>query len=404
MTTSGRRIARRRGNHRPLVVHVCTRFLQGGSEQRLCDLLTALPDWHHHVIIGRDSDEVLARRRLSGATVEVAPHLVRELRPLSDLRASWYLLRALRGLRPALVITHQSKAGVIGRIGARAISAPTVQSLSMAGFGPGYSKAKDLLFRTVERALAPITSAYAVVGVDLGRRYRRAGIDVAQVVIRSGARLPQPLPDPDRVAARKRFLGERADDADVVLCIGSLDERKGVLQLPELMSRLCVEPGVDPHLLVAGEGPLEEQLGHQLEIQGHRHRSELLGHVTDLDELFGAADLVILLSNAEGLPQVLVQAASAGVPFVAYDVDGVRELLDRGAQGSVVPLGAIDRVGDEAARWLSDGTASDAEFDLHEWQPEVILSQYRALVSLVMGDSPVVGLLRAPAPSQAATG
>ncbi len=384
MRTTGRQPAGAADDQRPLLVHVCTRFLKGGSEQRLCDLLQALPDWRHHVIVGRDSDVGLAQRRLQGATIEVAPQLVRELRPLSDLRAAWRLTRDLRRLRPALVITHQSKAGVFGRLGARSIRTPVVQSLSMAGFGPGYSRFQDRLFRTIERVLAPLTSAYAVVGVDLARRYRSSGIDVPQVVIRSGARLPRPLSESERRAVRPRLLGARAERADLVLCIGSLDERKGVLQLPDLMDRLSDAPGVDPHLVVAGEGPLADQLEQELELRGHGPRSTLLGHVTDPDELFGAADLVVLLSNAEGLPQVLVQAAAAGVPFVAYEVDGVRELIALGARGSVVPLGAIGRMSSEAISLLLAPSDEGPTLDLHEWQPEVIESQYRALVSLVI--------------------
>ena len=83
----------------------------------------------------------------------------------------------------------------------------------------------------------------------------------------------------------------------------------------------------------------------------------LLGHVSDVPRVLRAADVLALPSSAEGLPQVLVQAARAGVPFVAFDVDGVAELLALGAVGRSVPLG--DRDGFAVALRDALGARSD---------------------------------------------
>jgi len=85
------------------------------------------------------------------------------------------------------------------------------------------------------------------------------------------------------------------------------------------------------------------------------------------------------LSSAKGLPQVLVQSASVGTPFVAFDVDGTRELLELGAPGTVVELGDLSSAATAVAESLSaDHEASSVDFD--SWAPETIRRQYRELI------------------------
>ncbi len=106
-----------------------------------------------------------------------------------------------------------------------------------------------------------------------------------------------------------------------------------------------------------------------------------------------AADVLALPSSAEGLPQVLVQAARGGLPFVAFDVDGVAELLALGAAGRSVPLG--DREGFAAA--LRDelairaGVGRDREGRgvdptvWAQWEPAVVADHYRRSYQIGLG-------------------
>jgi glycosyltransferase involved in cell wall biosynthesis len=116
----------------------------------------------------------------------------------------------------------------------------------------------------------------------------------------------------------------------------------------------------------------------------------LVGHVADpasVLEAMRAADLILLLSRTEGLPQVLVQAAAVGTPFVAYDVEGVRELLELGAIGDALPLNDLDAVVDTAERRLRRGPPADEPAaDLSSWATEVIHDSYRTVINDVVGD------------------
>jgi len=365
------------------VLHLVTRFLRGGSEQRVRDLVAALPDVDHEVIVGAESDVDGARTQL-GVPVSVEPHLVRSLRLDHDVRAVVAVRARLRRDPVALVVTHQSKAGVVGRVAARLGGGiPVVHSLSMASFGPGYGRVESATFQIVERVLAPFTARYVVVGADLARRFEVAGIDGRKLtVVRSGATLPTTRP-------AQRSVAGVPDHRRVILCVGALEHRKHPLDLVPIL--VAVRTRIpDAMLVVAGEGPLAGALADAVRAAGLESDVVLAGYVKPVEPLMWRADVVVLLSNAEGLPQVLIQAAAAGVPFVSYDVDGAHELLQLGARGTVVAID--DRAG--AARAIATLLEEDdagVTVDASSWDRAVIHSSYRRVVDDVLSEVRRVG-------------
>ncbi len=361
----------------PRILHLVTRYQRGGSEQRLRDLIGALPDADHSVVLGVDSDLDLARSHFS-CPVTIEPHLVRSPRPDHDLRALASIRKRLRDDQVDLLITHQSKAGVVGRLAARiAGRVPVIHSLSMASFGPGYGSLESSAYRAIERALAPLTARYVVVGADLARRFEVAGVASDKLaIVRSAATLPAPRPvDPPKVDGLP-------SDRPVVVAIGALEPRKNPLDLIPMMTRVRAEIP-DAFLAVAGDGPLASVLRDAVRNAGLVSDVGLLGYVKPTEPLLWQADAVVLLSSAEGLPQVLIQAAAAGVPFVSYDVDGAREVIALGAVGEVVPLGDVDAAADALVRQLGQ-SAGTRRVDVTSWDREVIYSSYRSVVDDVV--------------------
>ncbi len=277
------------------------------------------------------------------------------------------------------MITHQSKAGVLGRAAVACIRrSQVVHSLSMASFGPGYPQLQDRLFRVLEARLGAHTGAYVAVGADLVRRYTDLGIDARKFhVVRSDARVRAPAIDDVARIRREAGLPERRP---VILYLGSLEPRKNVLRLVDLLQILRDAPLPSrPFLAVAGEGPLRGRLEEALAARGLAEDAAVLGFVGEPISVVAAADALVLLSDVEGLPQVLVQAAAVGTPFVASDVDGVRELLDLGADGHVVASGRIE----EAARALKTVLMSERRppaVDLASWAPDAIARAYRGVI------------------------
>jgi len=372
-------------------MHVCTRYQRGGSERRVRDLIMSMPEIRHDLVVGAESDLELARAQSGASSVSALPSLKRAIQPASDLAAVLAVRRMLAAESYDLLITHQSKAGVVARVAAIACGAapPIVQSLSMASFGPGYGRIESMLFRTVERVLAHRTTAVCAVGRDVAERMSALGVPRERVhIVRSG--VPLPTAFPPRPVAR-RSVADRwgfPPDRPLVVYVGSLEQRKNVLSFPDFLAALALRLPTAPVLLVVGDGPLHDELARRMSTAGLDGQCILTGHLSEpasVLEAILAADLMLLLSRTEGLPQVLVQAAAVGTPFVAYDVEGVRELLELGAKGDTSPLGDLDAVVESATRRLRcDAEPRELSADLSSWATEVIRESYRTVLDGVL--------------------
>lgn len=132
-------------------------------------------------------------------------------------------------------------------------------------------------------------------------------------------------------------------DAKVILAAGRLHPQKGFADLVEAVTPLLQEfPGW--YVVIAGEGPQRESLQAQIDHSGMGGRILLPGFVDDLPGYFRAAQLFVLPSHWEGMPNVLLQAMAAGVPVVATAVEGVDELLSERTPEAVVKPHSVDEL------------------------------------------------------------
>ena len=271
-------------------------------------------------------------------TVHVVPSLVRDLSPVRDLLT----LRALRGLisdrRFDIVHTHQSKAGILGRLAARGIAPVIVHTIHMAPFGPAYGTAASAVFVRAERMCARWTDVIVSVGEELRSGNIAAGIGrpAQYTVIRSPIDVAafvalRARPAEARVTARQR-LGIDGS-GKLVVVVASLEPRKRVDLIFRELAPLV--RGEEVRLAIAGDGPERDRLSAQaaaLNIAGGVH---FLGHVSDIPGLLSVADLLVHAATVEGVPQVTLQALAAGVPVVATEMIGLREVP--GATIRIVP-------------------------------------------------------------------
>ena len=122
--------------------------------------------------------------------------------------------------------------------------------------------------------------------------------------------------------------------------VAALEWRKGHHYVIELARRLCPD---HPRLrfLFAGEGFDRERLQALAREAGVAERILFTGYRTDVPDVMAALDIKLFASEREGLPQVLVQAAAVGLPVLAFEAEGVRELVHEGKNGHVFGQGDV---------------------------------------------------------------
>jgi glycosyltransferase involved in cell wall biosynthesis len=160
-----------------------------------------------------------------------------------------------------------------------------------------------------------------------------------------------------------------------LLFLGRLVFEKGPVVLVEALGLLRAS-GVDAELTIVGEGPARQRIEQSVRDLGLTDHVELVGAVppNEARTHYQRADVFCLPSFAEGVPVVLMEAMSCGLPVVTTYITGVPELVTDGVEGFTVTPGRADRIAD-ALRELTDserrramGTSGrkkvEVEFDL----------------------------------------
>lgn len=144
-----------------------------------------------------------------------------------------------------------------------------------------------------------------------------------------------------------------------MLAAGRLSAEKGYDLLLRAVAKL-VHAHPELELTIAGVGPEEaalRRLGTQL---GLAETVRYVGYIADMPALYRGTDLVIQSSLTEGLPNVMLEAAYLGVPVVATDVGGTREVIEHGVSGWLVPAGSDAALADGIRKFLAEPAAFNA--------------------------------------------
>jgi len=142
-------------------------------------------------------------------------------------------------------------------------------------------------------------------------------------------------------------------ESDLILCVSQLLQRKGIEILIEAMQEVH-EVHRDVKLLIVGEGERKDELLKMCHQRGLEEVITLKGRASEdeLEEAYGACDLLVLPSFAEGVPTVILEAMARGKPVVATDIPGVREYFRDTA--ILIPPGEPHALGEAIVRVMDD--------------------------------------------------
>jgi glycosyltransferase involved in cell wall biosynthesis len=336
-------------DHRLRVLRVIGRLNMGGPAHQAA-LLSGRrfhPDRHETLLVhgtlapGEASLADLAEAE--GATMRFVSEMRQPVSPLRDSQALLKLIRVARDFKPDIVHTHTAKAGFLGRQAALAVRPrPAIVHTYHGHVLEGYfGAAKARLYLELERALARVSDRLLGVSQATVDDLVRLGVAPAEKfsVLPLGLDL-DPLARPDeslRAASRDEL---RVGAEEILLAfVGRIVPIKRLdLLLPALAQARESEPRL--RLAVVGDGDERPRLERQAAELGIAGDVLFLGYRRELRPIFAAADIAVLSSDNEGTPVSLIEAAAAGLPAVATDVGGVREVVT-GDTGIVVPRGDV---------------------------------------------------------------
>ncbi len=345
------------------ILHLITRLIVGGAQENTLDTAAGLNPARYRVEVLSGSQtgsegNLMEEARSRGIDLAIQDSLVREVSPVRDLQAISELVRRMRTRRYSLVHTHSSKAGVLGRIAARRAGVPrivhTVHGWSFHDWMPG---AVRQLYIHVERYAAGFTDRMVAVSEKDIHKGLANGIGRPEqyVLIRSGVDLAAFDPDSHDGPAVRAELGIPSD-APVLGNAGRFSRQKNPLDWVRTAGLVAREVP-EAWFLLVGDGPLRDAVEDALGREGIRDRTVLTGLRRDIPRLMAAIDLFLLTSLWEGLPRVLPQAMSMGIPVVAYETDGATDAVRQGTTGYLVEPGRFDEAASHCISLLRNPSA-----------------------------------------------
>ena len=154
-----------------------------------------------------------------------------------------------------------------------------------------------------------------------------------------------------RARARRTYVG--GFDGPVIAYVGHLTGGKGIYSLLDAASRLR-SWNADVRYLLVGDGKDSEGLKRLAEANGLKRQFVFIGRVADVAAPLAAADVFVLPSLSEGLSRALLEAMAMGLPPVATDVSGTRDVIPDESYGLVVPPGDPVALADALGKLVTD--------------------------------------------------
>jgi glycosyltransferase involved in cell wall biosynthesis len=343
------------------VCHIITKLELGGAQQNTLFTVSHLdPDKFRPMLIAGEPGLLDAdARKLAGVEFHQIPSLVRGIRPLSDFRALLALTLLLRRLKPAIVHTHSSKAGILGRVAAWLAGVPVVIH-SIHGFG--FTRYQSAVVRRTLIALECLAAKVTTRFFAVSEANRQLGMEIGLfpesrcTVIRSGVDVAAIRRLEVDTTAKKRELGLEPG-RPVVGMVAPMKSQKAPLDFVRVAAKVAGKKP-ETQFLFVGDGELRKAMETEIARLGLTKSFRLAGWRRDVPAIMRCLDVFVLTSLWEGLPRVYLEALASGVPVVGTRVDGAAEVIRDGVNGYLLAPGDVQGLADRVLSLLANPTAA----------------------------------------------
>ncbi len=350
------------------IVHIITRMIVGGAQENTLLTCRGLKELGHRVILltgpSRGPEgSLLEDMNRTGCEIREIPSLLRNPNPFADIHAYRAIGRQLADIKPQVVHTHSSKAGILGRKAAwKQRVGAVIHTIHGLPFHPYQSSLVNQAWINLERYAAHRCHAIICVAKAMRSQALTAGVGRPEQyeIVYSGMQIEQYLRSSANADGRARLGIEK--DAIVIGTVARLQPLKGHDDLLKIAGDL-LDHNPRIHFLWIGDGVFRPRLQEEIDRRNWSRRFTLAGLVPpqSVGEMLSAMDIMAHPSYREGLPRAVVQGMLAELPAVVYDCDGAAEICRSGSTGILVETGNVPAL-KSALRQLADNAAQRRQF------------------------------------------
>ncbi|MBN8193917.1 glycosyltransferase family 4 protein [Bacillus sp. NTK074B] len=360
----------------------------GGAQVHVLDLSLSLMRAGHEVIVlsmgcGPVTDELQKK----GIRCEELIQLHLKIHPIQDWLALKELCKWLKTLKPDILATHSSKAGMLGRMAGKICRVPTVFTAHGWAFSEGVPERKRRIYTILERVAGKISNGIITVSnydYQLAIKHRIIHESKLKTIHNSVPDVPEHL--------RRNPAGSKPKLIMVARFAAPKDQRTLLLALESIQD-------LSWELDLVGDGPLLKEVKDMVSRSSIAHRVHFLGNRRDIPELLARSHLFVLISRHEGLPISVIEAMRAGLPIVASDVGGMKELIDDGKNGFLIPRNDAETLMQRLKSLIVDpqqmtkmGQCSRTRYESHflfEHMSDQTIQMYKTVLANGIGMRPV---------------
>jgi len=309
--------------------------------QFMIPLIKAQQQRGHYVCVCGSEDEHVDTLHAQG--IDVFTHqLRRSLNPWALIQAIGRIKRHIRKQAIDVVVCHSPLGAGVGRIAAALAGCPhRIYFAHGLPCAPGQAKLKWLIWFTIEKILARLTTGMVVMNrYDQALAGKRFFKDDGRVFCIPGMGIDLSKFNQLDAQSERQVLEQELDippGSKIVLCIAYLIPEKGIYQFFRAAQILCHQRA-DVHFLIAGDGPHQTPLETTAYVSQLADRFQVLGWRDDIGRLMRGADIFVLPTYYfEGLPVSILEAMACAKPVIATRHRGCEDAVVDRETGFLIP-------------------------------------------------------------------
>ncbi|MFA6130397.1 MAG: glycosyltransferase family 4 protein [Candidatus Omnitrophota bacterium] len=336
------------------ILYIITKLELGGAQKQLLSLVRGLDKerFNPYILTAFNGLLIDAAEEIPGLRLIRCRFIERPIRPIKDILAFFFICHFIKKNNIDIVHTHSSKAGILGRLAAKASGTRTiihtVHGWSFHDYQPGIAY---YFYLFLEKVCACFSSAIIIVSQwdKMRALQKKVGRQDKFKLIRYAVNQEEFKNNTGASRVRKEF-GLTGEDL-VVGMTACFKPQKSPLDFIKLANAINKElPNVK--FILVGDGILRRKICALIDKLDLGKQIILVGWRNDITSILSCLDVFVLTSLWEGLPISVLEAMSAGLPVIATDTGGIREVVLDGKTGYLVKPGDIEALRDRLRELL----------------------------------------------------